>query len=578
MNYPIWELPAAGLLIAFVAIVHVFISHFAVGGGLFLVVLERRARRTHDAALLAYTRRHSRFFVLVTLVAGVVTGVGIWFTIGLVHPSATSSLIQLFVWFWAIEWTFFATEIAAALVYFYGWDRLDARTHLAVGWVYVCSAWMSLVVINGILTFMLTPGAWPVTGDIWDAFFNPTYWPALVTRTLAAVGLAGLYALLTASWMADGDVKPRLTRVRRGVGPAHGGGHSPVVAVVPRRRGGRGGGRGRHVGRDRTGRDRRPARGGVRQRQRLPAGPRGGARLPGGRTRAHVVDGAGRVATGANLRADHRGAHDALWAAHVRRRRVRARRPAKALRHRAGDVRQRAPAADPVGGVDGSGRPGPLNDDAFTVERVNAAGVLGTAKYVAPDPKALASSDGLAQQEARGRAVFRLLCSVCHTVDGHIAIRAARRGTPRRHTRTRHRETGGPRGCRRPAPAVVVPWSERAHVAGTPHAAVRRNRTGEARPGRLPGATRGLDARRVATTGRGRRGHAPVRRELRDVPRRRRAVADAAQGQPSAGRVLRPPWTAAAGQRHDGPVPRAPTSSGGPWPPTWPELPSKETR
>ena len=44
MNYPIWELPAPGLLIAAVAIVHVFISHFAVGGGLFLVLAERKAR------------------------------------------------------------------------------------------------------------------------------------------------------------------------------------------------------------------------------------------------------------------------------------------------------------------------------------------------------------------------------------------------------------------------------------------------------------------------------------------------------------------------------------------------------
>ncbi len=33
MNYPPWSLPAPGLLIAAVAIVHVFISPFAVGGG-----------------------------------------------------------------------------------------------------------------------------------------------------------------------------------------------------------------------------------------------------------------------------------------------------------------------------------------------------------------------------------------------------------------------------------------------------------------------------------------------------------------------------------------------------------------
>src|SRR5512139_3361585 len=107
MNYPIWALPAPGLLIAAVAILHVFVSHFAVGGGLFLVVAEKKARREGDAAMLDWVRRHSRFFILLTLVFGAVTGVGIWFTIGLVHPAATSSLINAFVWVWAIEWTFF---------------------------------------------------------------------------------------------------------------------------------------------------------------------------------------------------------------------------------------------------------------------------------------------------------------------------------------------------------------------------------------------------------------------------------------------------------------------------------------
>ena len=88
MNYPIWELPAPGLLIAAVAIVHVFISHFAVGGGLFLVLAERKARAEGDAPLLAFVRSLSGFFVLLTLVLGALTGVGIWFTIALVQPQA----------------------------------------------------------------------------------------------------------------------------------------------------------------------------------------------------------------------------------------------------------------------------------------------------------------------------------------------------------------------------------------------------------------------------------------------------------------------------------------------------------
>ena len=212
MNYPVWDIPGSGLLIAAIAILHVFVSHFAVGGGLFLVLAERKARREQDMPLLDYVRLHSRFFILVTLVLGAITGVGIWFTIGLVHPQATSSLINTFVWGWAIEWTFFVAEIGAAMVYYYGWDRLSPRTHVTVGWIYFANAWLSLVVINGILTYMLTPGAWVTTRGFWDGFFNETYWPGLVARTFAAAGLAGLYALLTASWLADADLKEKVAR------------------------------------------------------------------------------------------------------------------------------------------------------------------------------------------------------------------------------------------------------------------------------------------------------------------------------------------------------------------------------
>ena len=72
MNFPVWDVPliGGGLLIGFIAILHVFVAHFAVGGGLFLVWTEARAVRTRDDALLAYVRRHSSFFVLIVLVFG----------------------------------------------------------------------------------------------------------------------------------------------------------------------------------------------------------------------------------------------------------------------------------------------------------------------------------------------------------------------------------------------------------------------------------------------------------------------------------------------------------------------------
>jgi mono/diheme cytochrome c family protein/cytochrome bd-type quinol oxidase subunit 1 len=213
MNYPFWNAPVGyGALMAAIAVFHVFVSHFAIGGGLYLVVTEQAARKRGDRDTLAFLERLSKFFVLATLVAGALTGVGIWFIIGLLNPAATEALIHNFVWAWATEWTFFVVEIGSALLYYYGWKRMPARSHVIVGWIYFIAAWLSLVVINGILTFMLTPGRWLATGDFWIGFFNPTYWPSLVMRTGVCVMLAGLYALLVASRSTTGDVKARLVR------------------------------------------------------------------------------------------------------------------------------------------------------------------------------------------------------------------------------------------------------------------------------------------------------------------------------------------------------------------------------
>ena len=215
MEYPFLEVPllGGGLLIGFVAIVHVFVSHFAVGGGLFLVLTELKAYREKNAAILGYVKKHALFFILLTLVFGAITGVGIWFTIGLVHPSATSTLIHAFVWGWAIEWVFFVVEIAAAFAYYYSWNRVSRKTHLTIGWIYFIAAWMSLVVINGILTFMLTPGDWLETHNFWQGILNPTYFVSVLIRTSVAIVLAGLYGLLTSSWL-KGTEEHRATLIR----------------------------------------------------------------------------------------------------------------------------------------------------------------------------------------------------------------------------------------------------------------------------------------------------------------------------------------------------------------------------
>ena len=209
---PIWNVAmGGGVLMAWVAITHVIVSHFAIGGGLIIVITETLAVKRSDPEMRELARRSSLVLILVSTVFGAISGVGIWVVAGLISPGAISALIHTYVWGWAIEWVFFVLEIVAALVYYTTWDKISKGAHLLVGWLYFIGAYFSLVVINGIITFMLTPGGWLESHAFWDGFFNPTYWPSLVLRTGIVILMAVAFMLWPA-FKASPDRRPDLVR------------------------------------------------------------------------------------------------------------------------------------------------------------------------------------------------------------------------------------------------------------------------------------------------------------------------------------------------------------------------------
>jgi cytochrome bd-type quinol oxidase subunit 1 len=210
MHYPWWYVQdlTAPMLIAVISVVHVLVSHYAVGGGLFLAVEVGHAYRTKNRAYLDYLHRHARFFILLTVVFGAITGVAIWWTIGLASPLATEWLIRIFVFGWATEYVFFIVELAAAFLFYYYWGRLTEKTHVTIGWIYALAAWISLVLITGITAFMLHPGNWLNDHTFWSAFYNPQFLPQTIARTGGALLLSSLYVYLHASLVIK-DAKMR---------------------------------------------------------------------------------------------------------------------------------------------------------------------------------------------------------------------------------------------------------------------------------------------------------------------------------------------------------------------------------
>jgi len=214
MNYPIWEVPLLGgtWLIGLMSCLHIVVSHFAVGGGIYFAITEWLAHKRNDARMYSYLKSHSKFFLMLTTVFGAVTGVGIWWTISLVNPDGIASLIQNYTMGWATEYIFFVAELATVFVYYYTWDKATKAEHLSLARWYAVQSVLTLVIINGILSYMLTPGQWLETGNWLHGFFNPTYWPSLIMRLLVMAAIAGMYALVTASRIQDEAFRHQMLR------------------------------------------------------------------------------------------------------------------------------------------------------------------------------------------------------------------------------------------------------------------------------------------------------------------------------------------------------------------------------
>ena len=80
--YPVHDFGPAmkGMVIGGLGIVHVFLAQFAIGGGMLLCYLEWLGQRRREPDARRFVDGMFRTLVLISFVAGALTGVGMWFT------------------------------------------------------------------------------------------------------------------------------------------------------------------------------------------------------------------------------------------------------------------------------------------------------------------------------------------------------------------------------------------------------------------------------------------------------------------------------------------------------------------
>ena len=220
MDFPLFHLDFFGnrMLIAVIAILHVFINHaLAVGAMPLITLLEWRGYRTGEVAWDRLAYRILAVCFIITTSVGALTGVGIWFSASLVNPAAIGSLIRVFFWAWFTEWIVFVTEVALILVYFLtwkGWGARNKRKHIVVGAVLSAASWGTMAIIVAILGFMMDSGTWPQQPSFLHGVLNPIYLPQLLFRTPYAMVAAGLFALMLVWFFTEkgGAFRPRAIR------------------------------------------------------------------------------------------------------------------------------------------------------------------------------------------------------------------------------------------------------------------------------------------------------------------------------------------------------------------------------
>ncbi|MBN1342101.1 MAG: c-type cytochrome [Phycisphaerae bacterium] len=199
MDFPTFHLDFFGnrMLIAAIAVLHVFINHaLAVGAIPVIVGMEWWGHRKGDAAWDALAYKTLFVCFIITTTVGAMTGVGIWFSASLVNPYAIASLIRVFFWAWFTEWFVFVSEVCFILAYFLLWKRWSGQrkvTHIRLGAALCVFSWLTMAIIVAILGFMMDPGNWESQRTFWNGVLNPLYAPQLLFRTPLAMVSAGLF-------------------------------------------------------------------------------------------------------------------------------------------------------------------------------------------------------------------------------------------------------------------------------------------------------------------------------------------------------------------------------------------------
>jgi cytochrome d ubiquinol oxidase subunit I len=184
---------------------HIIIACLGMAFPFLVVIAEWRGNRTGDVIYTTLARRWAKAMGVLFAV-GAVSGTILSFEFGILWPRWMGQFGSVMGLPFAIEGFAFFLEAIFIGIYLYGWDRLPARVHQAVGVgigiAGVASAFF-VVAANG---WMNDPTGFHIVGgkvvDVkpWAALFNSALWPEATHMILGAFIVAGCLVATPHAW------------------------------------------------------------------------------------------------------------------------------------------------------------------------------------------------------------------------------------------------------------------------------------------------------------------------------------------------------------------------------------------
>ena len=196
---------------------HIILVPFGVAFTFITMVANYRAIRHDDADALLLAQRWSKV-AAVLFAVGAVSGTVLSFEMGLLWPGLMKRFGAAYGIPFAVEGIFFFLEAIFVAIYIYGWSRLPAWVHFWSGLPVVLSGVGGTLAVVAANSWMNSPSGVTVRHgrvvdvDVWQVFFNQSFWYEAIHMLLAAYVVAGF---TVAGVYAAGMLRGRRDRYHR---------------------------------------------------------------------------------------------------------------------------------------------------------------------------------------------------------------------------------------------------------------------------------------------------------------------------------------------------------------------------